>query len=153
MTKIKIYCNSNQHKQWNEKIRHQICSNSKQICQCSCVFCSFHRLFVHVCFVLFIVCLYICVLFFSSFVCTSAYANVYFKTTIIKQNIKIIILQNNIHVSEVHCGIECRSIRSGASGLPYYCAPLVCISEVIELLAVYRHNKPKTQKKTYPGGC
>jgi UPF0755 protein len=29
---------------------------------------------------------------------------------------------------------ECRSIRSGASGLPYYCAPLVCVTEVIELL-------------------
>jgi len=31
---------------------------------------------------------------------------------------------------------ECRSIRSGASGLPYYCAPLVCVSAVMELLAV-----------------
>ena len=30
-----------------------------------------------------------CVLFCSSFVCISAYANVYSKTTIIKQNIKI----------------------------------------------------------------
>jgi len=41
---------------------------------------------------------------------------------------------------------ERRSIRSGASGLPYYCAPLVCVSDVIELLAVWRYNKPKTQK-------
>ena len=41
---------------------------------------------------------------------------------------------------------ECRSIRSGASGLPYYCTPLVCISVVIGLLAVWRHNKPKTKK-------
>jgi len=41
---------------------------------------------------------------------------------------------------------ECRSIRSGASGLPYYCAPLVCVSEVIELLAVWWHNKPKSKK-------
>jgi len=40
---------------------------------------------------------------------------------------------------------ECRSIRSGASGLPYYCAPLVCVSAVIELLAVWRYNKPKTK--------
>ena len=38
---------------------------------------------------------------------------------------------------------ECRSIRSGASGLPYYCAPLVCVSDVIEFLALWRHNKPK----------
>jgi len=42
---------------------------------------------------------------------------------------------------------ECRSIRSGASGLPYYCAPLVCISVVIELLAVWRYNKPKTKNQ------
>jgi len=34
--------------------------------------------------------LYMCVLFYSSFVCISAYANVYSKITIIKQNIKII---------------------------------------------------------------
>ena len=35
-------------------------------------------------------------------------------------------------------------VRFGrASGLPYYCAPLVCISAVIGLLAVWRHNKPK----------
>ena len=49
-----------------------------------------------------------CVLFNSLFVCISAHANVYFKTTIIKQNIKIILLQNNIHVSEVHCGSAVR---------------------------------------------
>ena len=44
-----------------------------------------------------------CVLFYSSSVCISAYAHVYFKTRITKQSIKIILLQNNIHVSEVHC--------------------------------------------------
>ena len=43
---------------------------------------------------------------------------------------------------------ECRSIRSGTSGLPYYCAPLVCFSEIIESLAVWRHYKPKNPKKT-----
>jgi len=40
---------------------------------------------------------------------------------------------------------ECRSIRSGASGLPYYCAQLVCLSDVMELVAVWWHNKPKTK--------
>ena len=40
---------------------------------------------------------------------------------------------------------ECRSIWSGTSGLPYYCAPLVCVSEVIELIAVWRHKKLKTK--------
>ena len=80
------------------------------------------------------------VLFYLFFVCISAYANVYFKTTIIKQNIKIMLpVRGPLR--------ECRPIRSGASGLPYYCAPLVCISVVIELLAVWRHNKPKTTKK------
>ena len=41
-----------------------------------------------------------CVLFYLSFGCISAYANVYFQPTIIKQNIKIILLQNNIHMFE-----------------------------------------------------
>jgi len=45
----------------------------------------------------------------------------------------------------------CHSIRSGASRLPYYCTPLVCVSEVLELLAVWRHNNPKTKKKTEGG--
>jgi len=48
------------------------------------------------------------VLFYSSSVCISAYANVYFKTTIVKQNIQIILFQNNINVSEVHCGSAVR---------------------------------------------
>jgi len=49
--------------------------------------------------------------------------------------------------THIQCPLrEFRSIRSGASGLPYYCAPFVCVSDVIELLAVWRHNKPKTEK-------
>ena len=86
-----------------------------------------------------------CVLFYSSFACLSAYASVYFKTTIMKQNIKILLLRNNIHVSGVHCG---GAVRFGHAlpGLPYYCTPRVCISVVIGLLAVWRHNKPKTKK-------
>ena len=46
---------------------------------------------------------------------------------------------------------KCCSIQSGASGLPYYCAPLVCVSAVMELLAVWRHNKPKTKNQTSKG--
>ena len=44
---------------------------------------------------------------------------------------------------------ECRSIRSGASGLPYYCAPLVCVSDwcwgnwVASCVAGYRMWKAK----------
>jgi len=48
--------------------------------------------------------LFICDWSYSSFVCISAYANVCFKTTFIKPNMTIILLQNNIHMSEVHCG-------------------------------------------------
>jgi len=43
---------------------------------------------------------------------------------------------------------ECRSIRPGASGLPYYCAPLVCVPDLIGLLPVWRHNQPKTNLRT-----
>ena len=84
-----------------------------------------------------------CVLFYSSSVCISAYAHVY------KNNNHKTKHKNNTN-SKQHPYVrgplqECRSIRSGASGLPYYCAPLVCVSAVIDSLAVWRHNKPKTK--------
>jgi len=69
MTKINMHCNSNQHKQWNAKIKHQIYSNSKLNLS-----------------------LFRCVWFYSSFVCRPAYANFYFKTTRTNQKIKIIIM-------------------------------------------------------------
>jgi len=55
------------------------------------------------------------------------------------------IIWNKTHQTKLR---ECRSIRSGASVLPY-CAPLVCISVVIELLPVWRHNKPKTKNQNH----
>ena len=51
-----------------------------------------------------------CVLFYLSFGCISAYANVYFQPTIIKQNIKIILLQNNIHMSGSIAGVPFDSV-------------------------------------------
>jgi hypothetical protein len=87
----------------------------KIICYFSCVFCSIHVCFkipksnikfiplqnksilVHVCFVLF----NRLFVFVRMRMSTS-------NTTIIKQNIKIILLQNNIHMSEVHCGSAVR---------------------------------------------
>ena len=49
---------------------------------------------------------------------------------------------------QIHCPLrECRSIRPGASGLPYYYALLVCVPAVLGLLAVWRHNKPKTNNQ------
>ena len=60
-------------------------------------------------------------------------------------------LQNN---SQQHWSVrgplrECRSIRSGASGLRYYYAPLVCVSAVLESLTVWRHTKPKTKNSCH----
>jgi len=72
---------------------------------------------------------------YSSFVCITAYANVYFQTTFNRGPLR-----------------ECRSIRSGASGLPYYCAPLVCVSEVIQSLAVWWYYKPKTKNQNPRSG-
>jgi len=42
---------------------------------------------------------------------------------------------------------ECRSIQSGVCGPPYYCAPLVCVPAVIQVLAVWWHYKPKTKNQ------
>ena len=52
------------------------------------------------------------VLFCSSFVCISAYANVYFNTT----EHEMILHQNNIHMSKVQCG---SAVRFGQA-LPNY---------------------------------
>jgi len=76
---------------------------------------------------------WMCVLRYPSFVYICAYANIYSQTIF------------NHHSCVRGPLRECCSIRSGASVLPYYCAPLVCVAEVIELLAVWRHNKPKTK--------
>jgi hypothetical protein len=61
-------------------------------------------------------------------------------------------MRMRMYISKQHSCVrgplrECRSIHSGASGLPYYCKPLVCISAVIGLLAVCRHNKPKNKNQ------
>jgi hypothetical protein len=66
-----------------------------------------------------------CVLFYSSFICVSAYA--------------CLQIQGSLR--------DCQSIQSGAVGLNYYCAPLACIPAVIGLPAVWRHNKPKNNNR------
>ena len=71
--------------------------------------------------------LWLCVLFYSSFVYTCVCVFLHIQSPL----------------------RECRSIRSGASGLPYYWAPLVCISVVIGLLAVWQYNKPKTKTQCH----
>ena len=44
--------------------------------------------------------------------------------------------------SKVDCG---SALGPGASGLPYYYSPHVCVPDIIGGLAVWRHNKPKTK--------
>ena len=48
-------------------------------------------------------------------------------------------LQNNIHVSMVHCG---SALKPGASRLPCYCTPPMCVPDVIGALA-WQHNNQK----------
>jgi len=45
---------------------------------------------------------------------------------------------------KVHCG---SALGPGASGLPYYCAPLVCIPAVLGVLAVWQHINPNTKNQ------
>jgi len=83
-------------------------------------------------------------LFYSLFVCISAYANVYFKTTCKR------IRQINIHRYEVHCG---SAFEPGGSGLPYYYTPPVCVPAVLGALAAWRlSQKEKKEKSTRPEG-
>jgi len=58
-------------------------------------------------------------------------------------NLKINPLQNHMHVSKVHCG---SAFEPGASGLPYYCTPPVCVPDVIGALAVWWQNNQKKQE-------
>jgi len=70
-----------------------------------------------------------CVLFYSSFVCVSAYANVYFKTTIRKQIIRIILI----------AGVPS---SQALPGFLITAPPSVCVPDVIGVLAVWI-SKPK----------
>jgi len=72
-----------------------------------------------------------CVLSYSSFVCISAYANVYFKTTITK------------HKNNTNCG---SAFEPGACGLPYYCTSPVLVPAVLSALAVWIQHQKKTKR-------
>jgi hypothetical protein len=73
-----------------------------------------------------------CVLFYSSFVCISAYANAYFKTTIIKQNTEIILI----------AGVpSCQALPGFLITAPW--PPSVCIPAVLGALAVWIQNQIK----------
>jgi len=71
-----------------------------------------------------------CGLFYSSFVCISAYANVYFKTKIINQNIKIILI----------AGVPSSQALPGfLSTAP----PSVCVPAALVALTVWIQNQKK----------
>jgi len=76
----------------------------------------------------------VCVLFYSSFVCTSAYANVYFKTTIIKQNIKIILI----------AGVPS---SQALPGFLITAPPSVCVPAVLGALTVWIQIQKKKKVK------
>jgi len=73
------------------------------------------------------------VFFYSSFVCISAYANVYFKTTIIQPNIKI----------KLTAGVPS---SQALSGFLITAPPSVCVSAVLGALAVWIQTQKKTNK-------
>jgi len=76
---------------------------------------------------------FMCVLFYSSFVCITAYANVYFKTAIIKQNTKTILI----------VGVPS---SQALPGFLITASPSVCVPDVIGVLAVWiqKQNKKKS---------
>jgi len=71
-----------------------------------------------------------CVFFYSSFVCISTYANVYFKTTIIKPNKKIILT----------AGVPS---SQALPGFLITAPPFVCVSVVLGALAVWIQRQKK----------
>jgi len=75
-----------------------------------------------------VACLWMCVLFYVSFVClhVCVYASKF----------------------KVHCG---SASEPGASGLPYYCTPPVCVPDVIGALAVWRHKNKQKNFVSCPG--
>jgi len=69
-----------------------------------------------------------CFLFYSSLICISAYAKVYLKTTIIKQNIKIILI----------AGVPS---SQALPGFLITAPPSVCVSAVLGVLTVWIQKK------------
>jgi len=69
-----------------------------------------------------------CVFFYSSFVCISEYANVYFKTTITKPNIKMVLT----------AGVPS---SQALPGFLITAPPSVCVSAVLGTLAVWIQKK------------
>jgi len=82
---------------------------------------------------------FICVLFYSLFVCISAYAHVYSKTTIIKQNTKIILT----------AGVPS---SQALSGYLLTAPPSVCVPDAIDALAVWIQNPVEKKSVTVEGG-
>jgi len=77
-----------------------------------------------------------CILFYSSFICISAYANVPFKVTIKQQNIKIILI----------AGVPS---KQALPGFLITAPPSVCVPDVIGVLAVCILNQKKKKFATW----
>ena len=73
-----------------------------------------------------------CFLFYSSFVCISAYAKVYFKTSIVKQNIKTILI----------AGVPS---SQALPGFLITAPPSVCVLTVLVSLAGWIQNQKKSK--------
>jgi len=119
MTTIQIPCNSNPH--LNININNDL---SKSNIKCITI--------------LNILLFFMCVLLYSSFVCIYAYANVYFKITIIKQNIKIILI----------AGVPS---SQALPGFLITAPPSVCVSYVLGALAVWIQTQEKKEKQARAG--
>jgi len=55
-----------------------------------------------------------------------------------------------LYVSKVHCWSV---LEPDASGLPYYCAPFVCVLNGLGGLAVWQFTNKQTNKQTPSPGC
>ena len=119
MTTIQIPCNSNPH--LNININNDL---SKSNIKCITI--------------LNILLFFMCVLLYSSFVCIYAYANVYFKITIIKQNIKITLI----------AGVPS---SQALPGFLITAPPSVCVSYVLGALAVWIQTQEKKEKQARAG--
>ena len=106
MTEIKMHCNSKNHK-------NEVPNSNTKLFQFKINLS-----------------LFMCGLFYSSFVGISAYANVYFKTTIIKQNIKTILI----------AGVP---LSQALPGFLITAHPSVCVPHVIDVLVVWIQNQKK----------
>jgi len=92
--------------------------------------------------------LFMFVLFYWSFVCISAYANVYFKTTIIKQNIKKMPFNTTFMGPRSIARVPFDSVMRFRVSLLLHTSCMHLCRKWVASHWVWRHNKPKTKAAT-----